>query len=356
MATIFGALNINDSDYVFNATAGQRAVYDVLNERVRAYNQQLQSAMAVFVEETTEDFKRRYKLPGGGRMGERNVQSRGASVKAYGEWDVAFELRDFDEQVIGNDVDMAYMTAAELQRHIMTIETRHTNQMRFQVLKALLNNTERTFIDRRGTLLIEPLANGDSVTYPPVLGSETDATDNHYLESGYAASAISDTNNPYPTIVNEIEEHFGTETGGENIAVFIHPDEKPETEDLTDFNPVEDRFVRFGANADVPFNLPNVPGRILGRANGAWVVEWRFVPSGYMVGVHLEAPAPLIMRVDPAATGLPRELALVSEDADYPFQTAEYRHRFGFGAGNRLNGVVLELGTGGTYSIPSGYS
>jgi hypothetical protein len=35
---------------------------------------------------------------------------------------------------------------------------------------------------------------------------------------------------------------------------------------------------------------------------------------------------------------------------------AEWRTRFGVGVANRLNAVVMELGSGGTYTIPTGYT
>jgi hypothetical protein len=34
----------------------------------------------------------------------------------------------------------------------------------------------------------------------------------------------------------------------------------------------------------------------------------------------------------------------------------EWRWRFGLGTRNRLNGVIMELGVGGSYSIPSDYA
>lgn len=357
MTTIFGAIGINDNDRIFSSTVGQTAIYEVVNQAVTQYNYTLNQVLSAFVEERTTDFKRRYKLPGGGFMGRRGVQARGPAVKAYGQWDVAFPLEDFDEALWDNDVDRAYMTAREFQRHLETIFTRHTNAVRYEVLKALLNNTQRTFVDPlHGSLSIEPLANGDTVVYPPVLGSTTEATDTHYLESNYASASISDTNNPYVTVRDELEEHFGAATGGENLVSFINNAERAITESLTDFDEVPDRFIRVGDNTDVPMGLPNVPGRILGRVSGVWVVEWRFIPANYIVTTHLEAPAPLIQRSDPDDTGLPADLTLVSEDADYPFEASEWRHRFGFGCGNRLNGVIMELGTGGTYTIPTGYS
>jgi hypothetical protein len=102
--------------------------------------------------------------------------------------------------------------------------------------------------------------------------------------------------------------------------------------------------------------LPSVPGKVIGRhTKGAWLVEWRFIPANYMVAVHAEEAKPLLMRVDPADTGLGTGLQLVANDADFPFVSSFWRHRFGVGVGNRLNGAVMELGTGGTYSVPSGY-
>jgi hypothetical protein len=74
-----------------------------------------------------------------------------------------------------------------------------------------------------------------------------------------------------------------------------------------------------------------------------------------MLGIHLDAPAPLKKRVDPTAVGLGRGLQLVSEDTDHPFVGSHWSHRFGFGVANRLSAVVMELGTGGTYTIPTAY-
>jgi len=85
------------------------------------------------------------------------------------------------------------------------------------------------------------------------------------------------------------------------------------------------------------------------------VVEWRWIPSGWSLGIHLDSPKPLVRRIDPADTGLGDGLQLVARDEEFPFTTAFWRHRFGFGSGNRLNGVSMEFGTGGTYSVPSTY-
>jgi len=345
------------SDYQFVRNADQRAIYDATVEYTRLRMQDMIASARVFVSGQTEAAKERYFLPGTGFMARRGDGLRGPAVRPTGSWDAAYTLEDFAERIAGTDVDMAYMRPEEYQRHVDTILNRHAARYRQLMLYYLLNNNAKSFVDARlGTLNVVPLANGDSVLYPPVLGSETAATDNHYLESGYAASAISDTNNPLPVVRDELEEHFGAPTGGSNIAAFINNAQRAVFEALTSFEAVEDSFIRSGDNVNVPVNLPTVPGRILGRADGVWVVEWRYVPANYMIAVHLEAEAPLKERVDPAETGLPRGLQPVANDPAYPIQTLEFRARYGMGVANRLNGVVMEFGTGGSYTIPAGYT
>ncbi len=358
MTGIFGLLGLADTDDSYINVIGQRAVFEAVTQYWNQINADNQQSMGVFVEGMTEDHIERYYLPGGGRLQRLGENTQAAAVKASGYWDVAYPLEEFGAQIAGSRVGLAYTTLQQLNRHLQTVDIQNVNTLRFEMLKAIFNNTARTFVDPlKGSLTVRPLAlASDSVLYPPVLGSETEATDTHHLESGYAASAISDTNNPLVTIYDEIIEHFGTMTGGEEVVVFINNAQTAKIKALTDFDEVIDNNIRAGASISVPQNLPNVPGKIIGRGSGVWVVEWRWMPANYMFGMHLEAPAPLKMRVDTAVSGLPRGLNLVSTSDTHPFQTAHYSHRFGIGVGNRLNGCVLELGTGGSYSIPSGYS
>lgn len=356
MAGIYGFLGVSDTDRVFLSTLGQDVIYDAILALLERYNADLDAAMSIFIEREITDHKLRYKLPGGGRLQRLSGKAPSGAVRAFGEWDVAFPLEGFGAAITSDRIRYAYMSVQDLDRHIRTVFIQDVNTLRFELLKRLLNNTQIAFTDEDwGSLNIEPLANGDAVVYPPVLGSESEAIDDHYLISGYAATAISDANNPYLTIRDELEEHFGAPTAGSNIAVFINAAETPETEDLTDFDGVVDRFIRAGQDTDVPIGLPlTCPGRIVGRTSGVWVIEWRWVPASYMIGIHLDAPRPLMTRVDPADTGLPRGLTLVAEDEDYPLRSSYWEHRFGLGCGNRLNGVVMELDTG-SYGIPTGY-
>jgi hypothetical protein len=357
MTGIFGLLGLNDNNRSYVNVIGQSVVRDAAQRYLAEHNAEMEAIEAIFIERTTSDFAFRYKLPGGGRLQRRGGQAQSGATKAAGSWDVGLPLEDFGAQIAGDDVSMAYMSLPELQLHLDSVRIQDLNTRRYEMLKALLNNTARTFVDPiNGSITVRPLAlASDSVLYPPVMGSETEATDTHHLESGFAASAISDTNNPYVTIVDELEEHFGSNTGGENIVTFINNAQIVKTKALSDFEEVPDSRIRLGDSVNVPTNLPRVPGKIIGRVSGTWVVSWRWIPANYMVALHLDEAAPLLKRVDPPETGLGMGLQLVSTDAAYPMQAAHYRNRFGIGVGNRLNGVVMELGVGGTYSIPSGY-
>jgi hypothetical protein len=356
MSGIYGALGLADTERVMLSRIGERVVFDAMNQVLAQHTADMAAAVSVFVAETTSEYKRRYMLPGSGYLQEVGDNSTPGASKAYGKWDVAFPLKNMADALSINDIAFAYMTTQELNRHVDTITVKDRNTVRKAMLDALFDNAQDTFIDPLwGSLSIEPLANGDTVTYPPVLGSVTEATDTHYLSSGYAVSAISDTNNPYATVADELEEHFGAVTGGSNIVAFIPAATVAKTRALTDFVAVTDMGIKPGDDTATVVGLPpNLPGRIIGRMDGSgvWVSEWRWIPATYLLAIHLDAPKPLIERVDPADTGLAQGLTLVAREPTFPFTTSYYRHRFGFGCGNRLNGVAMIVSAAG-YSAPT---
>ena len=359
MTTIYSQIGIADTDRGFIGTVGQSVVYDLAAQFVAQRSADLMAQLSLFVAGTTSAHIERFKLPGGGFLEQRGATSPVASAKSSGSWDVAYPLFDFGRAITTDYVARGYMTAGEMQVHIDGVIAANANTVRFQLLRRLFNNTVQTFVDDlHGTLSVQPLANGDAVIYPAPQGSTVEGTADHYLESNYAASAISDANNPLATIEAALSAHFGSMTGGSNIVVLINSAQRAKIEALTNFVEVPDNFIVTGSNTDVPTGYPMLPSsaRLIGRSSGTWVAVYDWMPVAYMMGVHLEAPAPLRMRVDPADTGLGQGLQLISTDTNFPLQTASYVNRFGFGTGNRLNGVVMELGTGGSYTIPAGYT
>jgi len=360
MSGIFGALGIADSERAFVSVVGQKLVFDAVNFALDEHNKDLALATSVFVERETEKFKMKYMLPGGGKLQEMGEFAAAAAVKAYGEWNVAFPLRQYGAQIGGSRVGLAYMTLQELDRHLKTVMEQDINVMRWRILTALFEDTDLSWTDPiHGSLTIRRLANTGGQTYPPVIGTESEADDDHYADTAYAISEITATNNPIVTLRDEIIEHFrGRVTGGQNLVVFHNADATAYLAAISGYDPIHDIFVREGDDTAMPVNWPNVPGWVHGRLSGCWLSQWAWIPATFMLAVSLDYPAPLMMRVDPAEVGLGRGLQLVAKTAEHPMESSHFEHRFGFGVGNRLNGAILSVTTSpaGTYAPPSAYA
>jgi hypothetical protein len=359
MSNIFALAGLNSNDFTYVQTAGQQIIYDAANTYFRMATEDMLRAYSFFIDTTTTKHTERFKLPGGGRLQERSQLTPSNPTRATGSWDTAYPIWDYGAAIMVDDIQFAKMTPGEFQLHMDSIIIQNNNTMRYRILYRILNNTDTSFLDPDwSTLTIKPLATGstDGVLYPPVLGSEAEATAQGYVESNYAKTAIDDTNNPLETMKNYLRAHFGGTTGGYDIVVLINPAQTLLIKGLTDFRPVLDTHITPGANTDIPINLPSVPGNIIGRCSGCWVSEWDWMPDGWMVGRHMDAPAPLKMRVDPPELNLGQGLQLVTTEQRFPLMNSQWRHRFGIGTGNRLNGIVMELGTGGTYSVPAAYA
>lgn len=362
MTTIFGLARLTASDYQFARQVDQELLYEATQQYLSMVNDAAMGAISTFVEPTpTTNAKERYQLPMVGRM-QKTSEERGAkSVARSGSYDVAYPLWQFGDQVTVTDVDMAYMTPQEFQEHIDGAAARAMNAKRHEILYRIFNNTQDTFTDKRlGSLTIEPIANGDGVVYPPVEGEDTtEATEDHYLESGYAATAISDTNNPIKTLVDDLVHHGINRTEDIPIVSFINSAQQTQIESLTNFVPyIPPTRINAGDNTDMPLLPPSsLPGRTIGYVRGySWINVWPWIPANYIVSVNLAAPQPLKMRVDPAETGLGSGgLVLLPTEKNGVLTFNDWRLRFGIGGANRLSAAVMELGTGGTYTIPTAY-
>lgn len=356
--TIPGILGISDSERTFVEGVGQQLVLEATQEYIAMANEDLSRVTSLFIEKTTEEHKFRYHLPADGEL--QRVSDRGnAGERAVtGSWDVALPLEGFGDAVGWKLRDLAYMTLADYQRHVEGVFTRATNTLRKEILRALFYNTNWNFSDDlRGTLGIKALANGDGTLYPPVAGAATAAEATHYAESGYATASITNTNNPIKTISRALRSRFSANGDRRRRVVLIASGAQDYVEALADFEAVDDENIQKGLNSDRVLNTPvSIPGEIIGYCNEAYVAVWEWMPANYMIGIDLQAEKPLQMRVDPGYTNLPRGLALVSQSDKFPVASAEWQWWMGLGVVNRLNGYVMELGTGGGYTVPTGYS
>jgi hypothetical protein len=340
----------------------QQLVYTTAQQYVEMANQQMMDAWNLLVEPTpTSIYKERYKLAMTGRMQKVSELGTGAPVTVTGSWDVAYELHNFHEPTAISDVDFAYMTPQELQLHVDGILTRARNAKRHEALYHLFNNAQKTFTDKRhGALTIEPLANGDAVLYPPVEGTDSEATEDHYLGSSYTAANITDTDNPYKTIADDLIEHGMNETNDIPVAFLINSAQVTVTSALTNFIPYIPPAIASGADTDNVMMPPrSIPGKIIGYMLGyGWVSVWNWIPANYIVGVNMTVPQPYRMRIDPPDTGLGTGMVvLLPEERNGVITFDSWRMRFGLGGANRLSAVVMDLSnTDSDYDIPTAYA
>lgn len=350
MATTYGMLTMFDSDYAFVNTAGQDVVYEMINTLLERHNEVVRQSMKVFVEKETPNYKERYYSPIGGEMQTLGRQAPPASVKRTGYWDVGFPLYGIGDRLAGDRVDMGYLTAGQLEAQIKGILDRDRNAVRRDLLSAIFIDAARVFADPVwGNVTVQPLANDDAVVYPPVIGAAAGATDNHYLQAAFSAVNLT-------AAQDDLMEHFGWDQGGENAICFCHPTEGALIAALGGFIPYPDRFASPISDAATwtQVGVPDAPGVTIGRYQGMWINEWQWMPEHYTILTHLDSPAPLYVRKDPADTGLGSGLKLVSTDEEYPIKNSFYEHRYGFGASNRLNGVVwYVVGGAGGYTPPA---
>jgi hypothetical protein len=360
MADIYGALGLTDSDYAFVGTIGQSVVYDAALATLGDHNDDLAMAEAIFVEKTTAERAIKFKLAGDGLLQKRTSNAPTRYKKPNAGWDVAFPLDEWGTSLGWDRVTLAYTSIQQFNLALNGVFRQDKNTRRRQMLAAIFSGVSYVYKDENWPdATIQPLANGDTTLYPPVQGAMVDATANNYLLSGYVAGAIDDTHNPIPNMVNALETYFGTPTGGSPIVVFVNNAQTPAIQDLTDFTDVANLYISYGQNVSLVNELrfpAGIPGRIVGSCSGALIVEWRWIPANYMLGIHTDAPPPLQRRIDPPEVGLGDGLQLIYEISDQPIRSSHWTHRFGYAVANRLNGVVTQLTTDGSYTAPAPYA
>ena len=315
---------------------------------VEEHNRQVAAALSELVERTT-DYTVRYKIGGGGTLQPLDEWGNPLPVKDAGYYDVAFPIQGGGTAWGDNRVSRALMTVGEADRMTLGVLRRDADWMRRHFLAALFDNTTWSFADEeKGTLTVQPLANGDAVTYARNNG--TFATDTHYYAQ---AAAISDAANPFPTWKTELSEH--PENGGPWVA-YIPTNLKASVMGLANWMDKRESRVDPGIMA------PRLIGEIgrgfgdeyLGYVDGVDVVEWSFLPDNYGVVIARGAEnRPLRMREYPAAS----LQGLFTENHSPDGNLAEYRFiRFaGFGAYNRVGAIAFRIGDP-AYAIPTGYT
>lgn len=328
------------------STVGFQVVSRAIQAATEEHNRQIDAMMSIFASRLT-DAQRRYLIPGSGTLQPLDESGVPLPVQDAGYYDVAWPIQGGGTGYGQNRVARALMTVEEVQRNVAGSLMRDADWMRRHMLAALFTNVTFTFTDKLvGALTVQPLANGDTVTYMRRGGAT--AIDTHQLGSATITAAL------FGTIYTELSEHPGN---GDRVVVYIPSASVATVTGLTGFVPVGDPDVeigigtnrlRSGGSADILG--PGVA--ILGKINQCWVVEWPSVPDDYMIAVAPDAEdTPLAMREypDAALQGFFTE----THSPDGARLQVSYIRYAGFGALNRVSAVVVRTNNA-TYAIPSG--
>lgn len=347
----YGFVSLEDIASQRVAAGNVRVVDEAIRASVTEHNRQVTAALAELVEPTTQPY-RRYKIGGGGSLQPLDQWGNPQVVRDEGQYDVAWPIQGGGTAWGDNRISRAMMTVQDADRYTLNALRRDADWVKRHLLAALLDNTSYTFLDPQddiGTLTIQPLANGDSVTYLKKTGAL--ATDTHYYAQ---AAAIADAANPFPTLETELSEHM--ENDGPYVA-YVSTSLKASIMALTTFHDVADSNLRPGdGQTQLIGRIDRGFGdKVLGYVEpGVWIVEWAVMPAGYGIMVARGADTPALAMREYEAAGL-RGLFTENHSPDGNLNVYRFLRYAGFGALNRTAALAFQIGNA-AYQIPTGYS
>lgn len=352
--TIAGMLNLANSSRAITSI-GTDVVFNTLNEYMSILNGDMQSLTNLFVDPMRVEKPSMYiQTPGSGYLQKYPQGARPENIDVLPGYTVSFPLEGMGAAIGGDRISLAYMTVADLDNVLLTVQRQAINTYRKDILTKLFAAGTSTFVDPIfGSLTLQPLANGDTVKYP-VLGG-VDAVDTHQLYPNYALTSVSSTNNPLSLMWDELAEHWGNPEivflAGLGVVNQL------KSTFATDFVEVAETGINYGSDSTTAsLGGVSIPGKLVGKFKTyGWMSLWRHIPANYMIAIALGTPQPLRERVDPESTGLPRGLTLIAEDERMPFKNSYFDMRYGLGVAGRISAAVLQFGSGGSYAAPTVY-
>jgi hypothetical protein len=326
---------------------GVQTVEDAIQMSVNLYLAESNKMLSALVERTTK-FKEKIDVPAATELqplhGDRDRPRPAGQLYSF---DQGYPLWSAGHAWGGGRITRAKMTVAEANKFTVQALTADSNWLIRHVLHALFYDNSFTYADEaHGDLTVVPLANSDTQEY--VLYNGTTATDTHYLAQ---ADAIDDTHNPFPDINAELTEH--PENTGE-VVVYIPTNLKATVTALGGFVDNQHPALIPGSATDTLAYLPNFPvgEKVLGIVDDCWIVEWRRLPSSYMVATMVGGDPFLAMRQEPEAE-LQGLILEKYSDGGVNLENGFIRMA-GFSPQRRTGAVVYRVGDA-AYVPPSGY-
>jgi len=358
MATKYGIISSKQAQSERVTTIGVAEVNADIMEATRLHSEQLSILLATTCQKVT-DHQINFKQVSSKTLQPIDEWGNPQPTQELGNYSVAFPIFMGGDAFGTNRISRAKMTVADVNRQLDSSLRADVDWMRRHLLAAWFTNNTYTFTDDLwGALTIQPLAlASDNVTY--VMRGGSVATDTHHIAQ---ANAISDADNPFGTIYNELDEHVGN--SGPYVA-YIPSANVAAVEALTDLIEPDDPSLiisenntrlRIGVNPDISEydQGPVLFGeKYLGRVNGVHCVKWASLPDDYIPFQSIGAGPFMGWREEPEAElqGFFAEI----DPGDGNVLVKRFIRRCGFGVMNRVAAGVMRVGNG-SYAEPTGYT
>lgn len=236
-----------------------------------------------------------------------------------------------------------------------------------KVFKTIFNSTNQVgTADSNIPVNVYKFYNADGEVPPQWKNTTFTGSHSHYLTSG-AASLNSAT---ITAIEDDFYSHGYGPATGTRLVLLMNRQEGKLIRGFKVTGGAQYDFIpsgNFGGGVLLPFNggiiarpeggVPGMPNEI-GTYGPFHVIEEDYIPPGYVVALasggpdNLTNPIGIREHKNPAYKGLK---IIPGQRSDYPLIDSFYRRGFGTGVRQRGGGIVMQITTGGTYTIPSAY-
>lgn len=210
--------------------------------------------------------------------------------------------------------------------------------------------------------------NGDGIAPPDYKSFTFDGTHNHYLTSGAATIATA----AITAIEDTLYHHGYSLVNGYRLIMLVNRQEGKVLRGARVLGGWAYDFIpgpAFGGQIFGPASLGilgpaptgGVPDglsqQVIGTYGPFYVVEEDYVPAGYVAVFasggpeNIGNPVGIREHTNTSVQGL----QLIPGDGDYPLDDSFYRRGFGTGIRHRGAGVVMQITTNGSYTIPAAY-
>ena len=353
MTLPYGFTDLAELKHERVSTVGVDVVWDAVQASVQEWNRVVAQLLETLAWRTTA-FKMREMMPGGAEYQTLDEYGAPLITKSRGYYDLAFPLQAAGYAFGLTERSWAYMTVEEFARLTSDGLRADAAWLRRLMLAAIFTGSSWTFNDPLyGSLTIQPLANGDSTEYV-FRGDVSTATDDHYLAQ---SAAISDTDDPFPTIYEELAEHVGVD--GPYVA-YIPTNLKTAIMSLTSFSEVKDPDLVPSVNNDfvrpgTVSAIPTFSGRVLGKSSEVWIVNWPSLPDNYIFAAALNASPKLLAWREHEPPELRGLRTVQVENLKNGLYEVLFKRDAGFGVRNRVAALMYQIGAA-SYSAPSGWT